>query len=78
MRDFYFDHRRDEMTFSQLASEMANEYDSDGRRLAAHSEHGLITLEKLISDRDISNKTKELINIVNHINILKPQCPLNF
>lgn len=77
-RDFFFENCRDDMSFSQLAEVMVREYDSDARRLAIQSELEILTMEKFMRDREITDDATGLAKIVEHINVLTPQGPPNF
>jgi len=77
-RDFFFDNCRDDMDFDTLASVMVEEYDSDARQLAVHSELDRITLARVMSDDDINDLDTGLTTVVEKINVLTPQCPAHF
>jgi len=66
------------MDFDTLASVMVEEYDSDARQLAVHSELDRITLARVMSDNDIADLDTGLTTLVEKINVLTPQCPAHF
>lgn len=73
-----FSSNRGNMSFSQLASVMADEYDSDALRLAVQSELEVLTIETFMADRKITDEATGITQPVEHMNILTPQCPPSF
>lgn len=66
------------MSFAQLAHVMISEYDSDPRRLGVQSQLENLTIEAYMSGSKIVDEVVGLTRVVDHMNILKPQCPPSF
>jgi len=66
------------MEFDTLARVIVEEYDSDARKLAVHSEIDRITLVRVMNDNDITDLEIGLTTLVEKINVLTRQCPAHF
>lgn len=77
-RDYFFENCRDDMDFEALAKVMVDEYDSDARQLAVHSELDRLSLDRVMKDQQIVDLDAGLTLLVDRINVLTPQCPPNF
>lgn len=63
------------MPFDQLGKVMVDEYDNDARQLTVQSRLELTTLDKLMTDEDVTDVNIGLEKLVNKIANLVPQNP---
>ena len=77
-RTFFFNNARNEMTFSDMASMMVREYNSDARQLHVKGILEGLRLQKFMAEHNIANVSQGLTKLINLIEELTPQCQPQF
>lgn len=77
-RDWFFENATNSMNYEELCKMVVEHYDSDARQLSVQAQLETMTLDSFMLQNEITDLTTGLDKIVEHIEILTPQCPFAF